>query len=402
VAKNDVKNDAIVDRQFMENINIYLRQYADNSHGIVWISFYVNRQKVNFSTKVSVDPKYWSEKKELILPGDKLSSDKNLIIENIRARINNVFVKYRLKDKKLSKDLFMREYNRPSDYNTFFEFVEAYMKKNSFRAELVTIQSHKVIIRKIKEFNPNLIFDDINKEWLDNYFSYLRKDMENNANTAYKNMAIIKKYVRAAYKAGYMAEDPFEDWSIKKTTSTCVYLNEEELSTLVSIYNAGDLNYHLYKTLEFFLFMCFSSLHIGDAKRLQLEQFNESSFTYFRIKLRNSKPEPIQIPISEPLKKLLSNIAGTRKKGPLFEVLQADQTMNRNLKDIADIAGIEKQLTHKVGRHTFATIYLRHTKDLAALKELLGHSDIKETLVYAHVMDDAKREGIQCFNEFNF
>ncbi len=66
--------------------------------------------------------------------------------------------------------------------------------------------------------------------------------------------------------------------------------------------------------------------------------------------------------------------------------------MNRNLKDIAAIAEIDKPITHKVGRHTFATIYLRHTKDLAALKELLGHSDMKETLVYAHVMDESKRK----------
>ena len=74
--------------------------------------------------------------------------------------------------------------------------------------------------------------------------------------------------------------------------------------------------------------------------------------------------------------------------------------MNRNLKEIAKIAEINKAITHKVARHTFATIYLRHTKDLAALKELLGHSDMKETLIYAHVMDESKREGVQCFNAF--
>ena len=76
--------------------------------------------------------------------------------------------------------------------------------------------------------------------------------------------------------------------------------------------------------------------------------------------------------------------------------------MNRNLKSIATLVDIDKPLTHKVGRHTFATIYLKHTKDLAALKELLGHSDMKETLVYAHVMDESKVEGMQCFNAFNF
>lgn len=384
----------------MKSIKIYLRKYNNDTSGIVWISFYVQRQKVNFSTKVTVEVKHWNEKKNIVTAGDKQAADKNLIIETILARINNVFVKYRLRDKKLSRDLFIREYNRPSDYATFFDFVQDYMKKISHRTELTTLNTHLSVIRKLKEFNVNLIFDDITPDWLDIYFAYLRKDLDNNPNTAYKNMAIIKKYVLAAYKAGYMTENPFEEWSIKKVTSTCTYLNEEELATLVSLYNSGELEYKLHKTLEFFLFMCFSSLHIGDAKKLQLEQFTADHFTYFRMKLRNSKPEPIQIPISEPLQNLLSKIVGTRKKGPLFEVIQADQTMNRYLKDIANIAGIDKTITHKVGRHTFATIYLRHTKDLAALKELLGHSDMKETLVYAHVMDESKREGVQCFNSF--
>lgn len=384
----------------MKNIKIYLRKYNNDTSGIVWISFYVQRQKINFSTKVTVELKHWNEKKSIVAAGDKQSADKNLIIETILARINNVFVKYRLRDKNLSRDLFLREYNRPSDYATFFDFVRDYMKKISHRTELTTLNTHMSVIRKLKEFNTDLIFDDITRDWLDIYFAYLRRELDNNANTAYKNMAIIKKYVLAAYKAGYMAENPFEEWSIKKITSTCVYLNEEELAKLVTLYNTGELEYKLHKTLEFFLFMCFSSLHVGDAKKLQLEQFSEDHFTYFRMKLRNSKPEPIQIPISDPLKNLLSKIVGTRKKGPLFEVIQADQTMNRNLKDIAAIAEIDKTITHKVGRHTFATIYLRHTKDLAALKELLGHSDMKETLVYAHVMDESKREGVQCFNSF--
>lgn len=384
----------------MKNIKIYLRKYNNDTSGIVWISFYVQRQKINFSTKVTVELKHWNEKKSIVAAGDKQSADKNLIIETILARINNVFVKYRLRDKNLSRDLFLREYNRPSDYATFFDFVRDYMKKISHRTELTTLNTHMSVIRKLKEFNTDLIFDDITRDWLDIYFAYLRRELDNNANTAYKNMAIIKKYVLAAYKAGYMTENPFEEWSIKKITSTCVYLNEEELAKLVALYNAGDLEYKLHKTLEFFLFMCFSSLHVGDAKELRLEQFSEDHFTYFRMKLRNSKPEPIQIPISDPLKNLLSKIVGTRKKGPLFEVIQADQTMNRNLKDIAAIAEIDKPITHKVGRHTFATIYLRHTKDLAALKELLGHSDMKETLVYAHVMDESKREGVQCFNSF--
>ena len=255
-------------------------------------------------------------------------------------------------------------------------------------------------IRKLQQYSPTLTFDDITKDWLDDYFIYLRKELDNNSNTAYKNMGILKKYVRMAYKDGYMDENPFDSWQIKKTTASCVYLTEDELTRLTNLYRSGELEYNYHKTLEFFLFLCFSSLHVGDAKVLKLEQFGNTSFTYYRLKLRNKKPEPIVVPMSEPLRNLLVNIVGPRKKGPVFEKVQADQTMNRNLKEIAAIACIDKPITHKVGRHTFATIFLRKTKDIAALREILGHSDISETLIYAHVLEESKQEGIQCFNDF--
>ena len=384
----------------MINIKTYLRKYANESSGIVWVSFYINREKVNFSTKVAVDCKNWSEKNACVKPGDKNASDKNLIIENIHARINNVLVKYRLKDKKLTRDAFLRAYHRPTDFNTFFEYVTAQQKKLSIKTELSTLSTHISAIRKLQQYSPTLTFDDITKDWLDDYFIYLRKDLDNNSNTAYKNMSILKKYVRMAYKDGYMDENPFDSWQIKKTTASCVYLTEDELTRLTNLYRSGELEYNYHKTLEFFLFLCFSSLHVGDAKGMKLEQFGDTSFTYYRLKLRNKKPEPIVVPISEPLRNLLVNIVGPRKKGPVFENVQADQTMNRNLKEIAAIASIDKPITHKVGRHTFATIFLRKTKDIAALREILGHSDISETLIYAHVLEESKQEGIQCFNGF--
>lgn len=49
-------------------------------------------------------------------------------------------------------------------------------------------------------------------------------------------------------------------------------------------------------------------------------------------------------------------------------------------------------------RHTFATLFLRRTKDLYALKEILGHSDIKMTMRYAHILDEHKREAMEVFD----
>lgn len=384
----------------MSTIRTYLRKHNKNSDsGVVYITFYVNRDKVNFSSSVCVKENAWDEEKSIVTSLDKQHKDKNLIIENIVARINTVFVKYRLKNKVITRDAFMRSYNRPDDYDTFFDFVSDYQKKISAYTEDSTMDTHRSAIGKLKTYNPKLHFDDITEDWLDRYYSHLRKKMDNCENTSYKNMSIIRKYVRAAWKAGYMDENPFEHWSIKRTRASYEYLHPDELEAMIKLYNSGTLEEQNHKSLEFFLFLCFSSLHIGDASELKLEQFTDNSFTYFRIKNRNKKPEPIVVPISEPLRAMLRNIVGTRKKGLVFD--KVSPSINRRLKDIAALAGIDKPISCKAGRHTFATIYLQRTKDLASLKEILGHSELRETLIYAHVLDESKQEGITVFNDFD-
>ena len=383
----------------MKTINILLRTHTENHLGHVYFSFYVGSERIHFSAKITVDPNDWNSRTCRVKTSDKNHKDKNLVIENILARINNVFVKYRLKDRKLTRDLFIKAYNRKDDYATFHEYADKKLVTFRSRMELGTYKNHVLCLRKVKEFDPSLSFDDIDHNWLDTYFCHLRK-IGNNENTSYKNMTVLKKYILCAYREGYIELNPFQDWHIRKTTASCVYLTEDELGLLLTLYREGELEHKLHKTLEFFLFLCFSSLHVGDALLLKLEQFSEDSFVYYRQKLRNRKPEPILVPVSDPLRSIMCHICGTRKKGHVFENSYCEQAMNRMLKDIASIAGIQKNLTLKVGRHTFATIYLRKTKDLSSLKEILGHSDLHETMVYAHVLDESKQEGIRCFNSF--
>jgi len=385
----------------MNSIRVFYKESNEaTKEGIVYVSFYIQREKIKFSTKIRCAQKDFNEKTFRIKSSDFNADDKNLIIDNILARINDVFVKYRLRNKELTKDAFWRAYNRPDDYDTFFDFVRDYQKKYALSNEYETMQVHFTVFRKIKGYAPKLRFDDITKDFLDEYYSFLRKKLKNNENTAYKNMSTLRKYVRAAWKAGYMDEYPFDEWHIKRTKANYTYLTENEVKSLLNIYKAGSLEAKLHKTLEFFLFMCLSSLHVGDAKKLTLEQFTDCNFTYYRMKNRNRKPEPIVVPVSSALNQLIINIAGYRKKGLIFEQLPADQTMNEYLKMIAKRAGIEKNISHKTGRHTFATYFLAKTKDLSALKDILGHSELRETLIYAHVLDESKQEGIKCFNSF--
>ncbi len=48
-------------------------------------------------------------------------------------------------------------------------------------------------------------------------------------------------------------------------------------------------------------------------------------------------------------------------------------------------AGITKTVSPHTLRHTFASDFYRHTKDLVKVKNALGHSDISTTMVYVHL-----------------
>ena len=131
-----------------------------------------------------------------------------------------------------------------------------------------------------------------------------------------------------------------------------------------------------------------------------VEQVGKDEFVYTRTKMLNIRPKAVHVPISIPLRQIIEKHRKERRSGRLFENLISDQKVNLNIKLIAEKAGVTKSISAKTGRHTFATIFLRATKDLNTLKEIMGHSNISQTLVYAHVLNQDKLEGIKVFDSF--
>ena len=68
----------------------------------------------------------------------------------------------------------------------------------------------------------------------------------------------------------------------------------------------------------------------------------------------------------------------------------ANQKMNSYLKEIADFCGIKKHLTMHTTRYTFATtITLANNGKLENVSKMLGHTNTRMALHYAHIMNES-------------
>lgn len=361
---------------------------------IVYALVHIGSKSVKINTTVSCIPTDFDKAKGRIKGNSKKVADDNLIIDKCLAAINEIMVRYRLQHKALTPELLLQEYNNPTNYIDFFAWMDKKLKDRVKGKEITaTSERHqRVLLNKLKEYRDTLSFAEIDLKFCNGFRAELRKT--NSQNTVQKQFGYFRAYLNMAVREEIISTNPLDFMELRRVETTIVYLTEAELTKLWDFYSRGTYQDNYHKTLRHFLFMCFTGLRVSDMKLMKPANVQDGNLVFVPFKTRTRKEKTVTVKLMPQAKQLIEDEASAT--GYLFDCY-TDQKMNEYLKKIAEQAGIKKKLRNHAGRHTFATLFLEKTSDVASLQMLLGHSNISETMKYVHLSTKKTGEQIDVF-----
>ena len=140
-----------------------------------------------------------------------------------------------------------------------------------------------------------------------------------------------------------------------------------------------------------------TGLRVSELVSLPLSGCNMTS-CFVRVVGKGNKER--LVPFGETAKQVLTTylekhrslILKTKRSNSLFVTARAKPMTRLRfwqiIKEASRTAGIKKEISPHMLRHSFATHLLAHGADLRAVQLMLGHSDITTTQIYTHIDED--------------
>ncbi len=257
------------------------------------------------------------------------------------------------------------------------------------RASANTIASYRRDLKKLCSYMISIgISDiqDINATDLNTYVIHLREEGMSTA-TVSRNIASIKSFFMFLFKRGIVKEDCAEQLKPPKIEKKLPeILTVSEVNLLLEQPSRSNPKEIRDKAMLELLYA--TGMRVSELISLKLEDVN---LTMNYILCRDANKERV-IPIENAAKSALEHyIKGARESmcggsEYLFTNMKG-QPMTRQgfwklIKSYAKKAGIDKDITPHMIRHSFASHLVSNGADLKAVQEMLGHSDISTTQIY--------------------
>jgi integrase len=374
-----------------------------------------NSKQIYINIGKSIEEKFYDKKNKQIKKEVKGSSSYIDYVEKHKVKICEIIADYERNGQVINlqkiRETYLFQLGK-IDSVCFYEYVKETIAKekelNLLKEKTLYNYERNMVI--LKEYCPSLSIHDIDETFLEKYESYLLNKLHKARNSKFHAMCFIRKYTLKLFKAGKIKNYPFNTFVVgSPELGEPLYLELEELNKLHDLFESGELlkivrnsksQFTKYKTfalgekyqevLKCYLASCYCGLRHSDIKTLKTSEIKGANIVKIMKKGRKGKRKSVNIPIRKRFESLLQRKS---ENGFAFGVkVKESSQSNKYLKDIAKIAGIEKELTFHSARHTFAVVSLRLGVPIDVISDILGHSELKTTQRYARVVGSYKNE----------
>ncbi|MCR9252808.1 MAG: site-specific integrase [bacterium] len=255
-------------------------------------------------------------------------------------------------------------------------------------------------LKHLEKFIPqSTTLDQIDDQVVKGFKNYLLKNAKTKSHKNLSTNSCISYFnkfratINEAFQRGLIKENPLRGVkSIKKEDTERIFLTTTELKQL----NRTECTNAILK--KAFLFSCYTGLRFSDIYQAKWENIQKKNGrTYLIFRQQKTKSQEYY-PLNETAVTILKS-ANSENSGKIFRGLKYSGHNNHLLKHWVLLAGIQKHVTFHSARHTFATLMLEKTKNIFMVSKLLGHSEIKTTMVYAKIVDDQKEQAVDLLDD---
>jgi integrase len=345
----------------------------------------VNGQVFKFSTGKVIELKHWDNQKKEAKKGCGYSMVLNGYLRNTLNEYEAYMIDLENKGIPLSKKK-LEVFFRGEKKVTFYEFFDRTVKRWEGDKKPSTINSYTNTLKIMKRMDPDVDFADLDYEFVNKWDYYLKTERKNQTMGKFNRHKNLKTIIKEAMLAGYMTNTPYLHFKIKKQESKREFLIIEEVKSLMA-FQLPIIHIKQQRTKDMFLLGCFTGLRFSDVVRLTWRniQLNaEETGGLMTIEMQKTAKE-VKTALIPPVIEILKRHRKENLDEPIFNNI-TNQAINRNLKVLMKLVGIDKNITFHCSRHTFACNHLEVETPIANLKDLMGHSDISQTQIYAKTL----------------
>lgn len=366
------------------------------------ITFQQDRKE--FSLGLFISPNYWNNKQQKAKPPNEENTFINSQLNLIKNEINQAFLFLQVNEGEFDvEDIFLHyKGDAPKRNKTILQLfqehndrIEKLIDKEYSIATLWKFKQARQLLKDFIKYSFNK-GDYHFKEFIQDYEFFLKAEKSLALATTNKMIQRFRKIVKLAISQDIIHKEPFISYKVKHIKKEIVYLTTEELSKLEKYKFKAE---RLQIVADMFIFCCYTGLAYNEMANLEkshiVKGFDDNEWI-------NMKRVKTQQTLSIPLLNKSKMIIEKYEKADEVKVLPSlsNQKFNVYLKEIADIVGIDKRLTHHLARRTFATtVLLFNDVPMEIVSELLGHSKITITQEhYAKVVNKKVSEQMDRLN----